>query len=338
MLFAPFSLAPELQGGVAFILGAMIGSFLNVVVYRFPKGQSIVWPGSSCPGCAAPIRYWQNIPLLSFVLLRGRCGACRTRISWRYPLTEGVTGLLFFFAFQRFGLSFETVMVWIFFALLVAIFWIDWDTFSIYDQFTLPGVLLGLIYSYFFRDQLFSALAALCATVALLLLLNSLTLWILGVDGLGDGDLTLVAMLGAWLGLNGALVAMVVALFVASALGLGLLYHRWAREGCWVPHSAALGVACCIFLGFCSLSAWPVWPQGFWYGSHLSEAAWGAALSAATLLGAGFGWALVKMTRDEGRLVMPFGPALSFAGVVSLFQGSSLHSHFETLILGITVG
>lgn len=331
-------LAPEFLGALTFIFGSMIGSFLNVVVHRFPAGLSLVWPGSRCPHCATPIRYWQNIPILSFLFLRGRCAHCREPISMRYPLTELATGLLFYAVFWRFGPGGEMVFLWIFLALLVAVFWIDWDTLSIYDQFTLPGLLLGLLYSYFFRDQIFSALAGICAAVSVLVLLNSLTLWLIGADGVGEGDMTLAAMLGAWLGLSGAALALVLAVFVASVMGLLLLYVRWAQGGVWTPHGIALAVSSVLFVAFCALSAWPYWSAGFWYGAHL---AWDLRLALGgmvLLVGTGVGWALMRVTRGEGRLVMPFGPALSLSGVVSLFQGTSLLSFFETLMLGVTAG
>lgn len=338
MLDAPLSLAPGVVGALIFVFGTMVGSFLNVVVHRFPTGSSIVWPGSRCPHCATPIRYWQNIPVLSFLLLRGRCASCRNAISVRYPLTELATGALFYAAFQRFGLGGETVLLWSFIGLLVSIFWIDWDTLSIYDHFTFPGVVLGLLYSYFFRDQLFSALAGMCAAVAILLVLNSCTLWLAEVDGLGDGDLTLVAMLGAWLGLTSVTIALVLSLFLASAMGLALLFFGWARQGIWSPHGVAVALSSAVFLAFCGLSGWPEWSSGFWYGAHLAWDTWLTVFAMALLLGGGVGWAYMRVTRDEGRLVMPFGPALSLAGVVTMFQGSSLQSYFETLMLGVTVG
>src|SRR5512138_277895 len=129
--------------GVVFAFGLIIGSFLNVVIHRLPKEQSVVAPGSRCPVCLTPIRPWDNIPLVSFVLLRGRCRACGTVISWRYPLVEALTGGLFVAVAERFGLTLQGVILLAFVAGLIVVSFVDLDEQIIPNAVTLPGIPVG---------------------------------------------------------------------------------------------------------------------------------------------------------------------------------------------------
>ncbi|MCF7807513.1 MAG: prepilin peptidase [Candidatus Marinimicrobia bacterium] len=130
------------------VFGLLIGSFLNVVIYRFPKGESVAFPASHCPSCGHPIRPWENIPVLSYIFLRGRCSACRARISLRYPLVESLTGLLFYSSYIRYGLSLDLVVFALFGALLIAIAFIDMDHLIIPDSMVIIGLIPGFYLLY----------------------------------------------------------------------------------------------------------------------------------------------------------------------------------------------
>src|SRR6056297_1180426 len=129
--------------GSAFILGTVIGSFLNVCICRIPAAQSIVSPPSSCPQCGQRIRWYQNVPILSYLFLGGRCASCHTPISLRYPAVEALTGLLFALTLYYFGFSTATLVYWLLLAALVVITFIDLDHQIIPDLISLPGIVLG---------------------------------------------------------------------------------------------------------------------------------------------------------------------------------------------------
>jgi leader peptidase (prepilin peptidase)/N-methyltransferase len=313
-------------GAVIFVFGLMIGSFLNVVIYRLPADESIVWPGSHCPKCETPLTAWENIPLLSWLALRGRCRTCKLPISWRYPATELATGALFWAVYQAHGLSWQTGFLLVMIALMVVTFWIDIDHMLILDVITLPGAALGLLYSWLITGQFWFSLAALLYGVAVLLLINGLTQLVIGREGIGGGDLTLIAMLGAWLGLQQTLLALGLAMIAGAAMGLVLLFWGWARERCWQPFAIAGAGALAAYAGATAL-------MGSAAGLPLGEAFWGPGLGAMTrasiaglagLLGASGAWLYMRAARDEGYLEMPFGPALVLGALGALFWGVPL--------------
>ena len=137
----------SIAGPVLFLLGLCVGSFLNVVIARVPEGRSIVGPGSACPRCSTPIAWYDNVPLLSFALLRARCRKCGEPISWRYPVVELVTGLLFVLALAERGLTIDLIPALLLVAGLVAITGIDLDHQLIPDRISIPGIVVGLAVS-----------------------------------------------------------------------------------------------------------------------------------------------------------------------------------------------
>ncbi|MEB3329272.1 MAG: prepilin peptidase [Candidatus Sericytochromatia bacterium] len=306
-------------GPLALVFGAMIGSFLNVVIHRLPAGLSIVWPGSRCPHCATALRAWQNLPVVSFLVLRGRCASCRGPISWRYPVVEAVTGVLFWAVLQAHGPSWQTLALWVFVALGIVIFWIDHDTMLIHDAVTLPGIAFGLLYGFTLTDHGVSGLVAALGAWAFLLAVNSLSLLLIGQDGVGDGDMTLVMMLGAWLGTSHTLGALALALVVGSLWGLGELHARWWRAGArWPAAVAALATPVCLWLVVMvtGLSSGTTW---WWLGGHLDAVGWGLALVTSMFLSLAAGWVVRRVSHTEPPHVMPFGPALVTGGIGALF-------------------
>ncbi|NVO00105.1 MAG: prepilin peptidase, partial [Geobacteraceae bacterium] len=134
----------------AFLFGAVVGSFLNVCICRMPEDKSIVYPPSACPKCGYQIRWYDNIPIVSFLLLlRGKCRSCKAPISWRYPLVEGLNGLLTLLLFFKFGVSLSFLALFIFCSALVVITFIDLDHQIIPDEISLPGIIIGFIFALF---------------------------------------------------------------------------------------------------------------------------------------------------------------------------------------------
>jgi leader peptidase (prepilin peptidase)/N-methyltransferase len=184
-----------------FILGAVVGSFLNVCICRIPDGKSIVSPPSACPRCGQGIRWHDNVPILSFFLLRRRCRTCGEPISWRYPLVEALNGLLFLLLFLRFGLTPLLPVMLVLCAALVVITFIDIDHQIIPDRISLPGIPLGFLAALFIGQPTWlSSLMGILAGGGSLLLIATLYEKFSGKEAMGGGDVKLLAMLGAFLG------------------------------------------------------------------------------------------------------------------------------------------
>ena len=201
------------------LFGLIIGSFLNVVVHRLPRHESLVRPGSHCPSCDAPILWRDNIPLLGWIVLRGRCRDCRGRISSRYPLVEGLTGLSFGLALWRFGMNWELALAFLFVSVLVVVALIDYDHMVIPSVVTYPAAALGLGGSIALRPGDWWVYLAAAGGGALFCLLLAL-FWPGG--GMGGGDVTMALVVGAFLGAS-TIVAFFLAFFVGTVIALYLL-------------------------------------------------------------------------------------------------------------------
>ena len=233
-------------------LGLMVGSFLNVVILRLPKMMEQGWrqeccelldqplsdepsltlsyPGSQCPGCGTPIKPWQNIPVISWLLLRGQCAQCRMRISARYPFVELVTGLLSGCAAWHFGFGPEAITALVLIWVLIALTGIDMDTQLLPDSMTLPLLWLGL------GVNLFAVWTPLPSAV-MGAMLGYGSLWsvywlfklVTGKEGMGYGDFKLLGALGAWFGWQAVPLMILLSSFVGAALGIAILIAR--RQG-----------------------------------------------------------------------------------------------------------
>lgn len=206
----------------AFLFGAAMGSFANVLIYRLPEGRSIVYPGSRCPSCGRPIRWFDNIPIISYFILRGRCRSCGAAISLRYPLVEALSGLLFAAVLNRFGLQPATPALALFAWALLVITFIDLDHRIIPDVISLPGTGLGLLYSLVpgFPRPLDSLLGVAAGGGFLFLILYAYEK-IMGEEGMGLGDVKLLAMIGAFLGWQSLPVTVMVSSLAGSLVGIG---------------------------------------------------------------------------------------------------------------------
>src|SRR6058998_2426022 len=210
---------------LAFALGACIGSFLNVCIYRLPQDESVLRPASRCPRCATPIAWRDNIPLLSWLLLGARCRACRASIPARYPLVEAATGALAVLALVGFGPSPAAAVAFLFTAALLLITFVDLDHRFIPDEVSLPGIVVGLGAA--FLPGGIGPLDALAGAVlwAVAWTYERLT----GVEGMGFGDVKLLAMIGAFLGWQAIPAVLVVSSLTGSLAGLALIFTRRGR-------------------------------------------------------------------------------------------------------------
>ena len=234
------------------LFGLCVGSFLNVVIGRLPAGRSIVHPGSSCPRCGNSIAWHDNLPLLSFLLLRARCRSCREPISWRYPVVELLCAVLFAMAYVRFGPSLQLASSLVLLSILVAITGIDFDHQIIPDLLSLPGVAVGLLLSLApgaigWRP---SALGVLVGAGVFLVIIAASSL-ALGQAGMGGGDVKLGAMLGAFLGWKLALLSILVSVLVGGLLAGALLATGRKGRKDPIPFGPflALGGAISLFWG-----------------------------------------------------------------------------------------
>ncbi|MBI4877791.1 MAG: prepilin peptidase [Acidobacteria bacterium] len=246
---------------LAGLFGLLIGSFLNVCIYRMPRDLSVVRPGSFCPGCEKPVAWYDNLPLLSYVVLGGRCRQCAGRIGWRYPLVEMLTAVSFFAAVQVHGVNLVALKYAIFSALIVGLIFMDLEERILADELTLGGTLIGLALSLWVRFETgllhpflppFHQRWLSLAEAAFAAALTAGALWLVGAlyyrirkrEGLGLGDVKMTAMIATFLGLQPALLA----LLAGSALGAvtGIVYIFWTRKDAAtyeLPFGSFLGVA-----------------------------------------------------------------------------------------------
>ena len=246
---------------LVFIFGAMIGSFLNVCIARIPREESVVSPPSHCPKCQAAIPFYCNIPLLSYLFLRGRCRSCAESISPRYFLVELLMGLLAVALFERSGLSFSFFVSFVFVAALVVISFIDLDVRIVPDVISLPGIVCGLLLSilgYFLigRDidlvpSPVSSLIGIVAGGGFLLATAWLYEKVTGVDGMGGGDIKLLAMIGAFLGWPSIPITLFIASLIGSVVGLTCMLLTGAGRRLALPFAPFLcsGAVLFIFYG-----------------------------------------------------------------------------------------
>jgi leader peptidase (prepilin peptidase)/N-methyltransferase len=238
-----------------FVLGLAFGSFLNVCVYRLPRDLSVVSPGSACPNCKTPIRFYDNVPILGWLWLRGRCRDCKSPISPRYLIVELLTGLIFLACYWHFGLTLATLKYCAFGFLLLGLIFTDAEMFLLPDKMTLPGLALGLVFSLFvpvndLASQLLPGIVSLPINSGITAHLFSLADSILGavvgsafiygagaiylrargVEGMGFGDVKLMAMVGAFLGVKLTIFTIFTASIAGSLFGLSTVLIVWMKR------------------------------------------------------------------------------------------------------------
>ena len=255
------------------VFGLLIGSFLNVCIVRLPRGGSIVSPPSHCPRCKESIKFYDNIPVISFLLLRAKCRKCGLPISWRYPLVELLNALIYVWIVHEFWLGGESLLLMAFCSALIVITFIDFDFQIIPDAITLPGILLGVTIAPFFllslneplpfqlghlfphagpylNSFLNSVLGMLCGALPLLAIGWT---WekLRHVEAMGGGDVKLMGMVGSFLGWKGALLTIMIGALAGSVVGVGLIVLKRHKMDKIIPFGPflALGSAVTAFYG-----------------------------------------------------------------------------------------
>ncbi len=237
---------------LVFVFGICIGSFLNVCIYRLPESKSIVHPRSMCPRCGTLIAFYDNIPIFSYIALRGKCRHCAARISFRYPVIECISGIFAVGVFLKYGLSFEALIYFTFIATLLAITFIDIDHQIIPDVISLPGIPIFFAASF--------ALSDITLVESILgILIGGGSLWIVAQlyyvltrkEGMGGGDIKLLAMMGAIIGWKGVLFTIFVASAIGTVVGMLVMVKSRTSMKLKVPFGPflAIGAIAYIFLG-----------------------------------------------------------------------------------------
>jgi len=227
------------------LIGLSIGSFLNVVIFRIPREKSVVKGRSACPACERRLNWYHNIPVLSYLFLRGKCGFCGARISWRYPLIELLNGGLYLFFFWQLGLGAELAVFCFLSSALVAIFFIDLDFQIIPDVITLPGMVLGLAIS-LVPGQIGIVQAAIGLLVGggSLYVVALLGDWLFKKESMGGGDIKMAAMLGAFLGWQKILFVFISSAVIGLVVSVAVMaFSSKLRKSRMVPFGPFLALA-----------------------------------------------------------------------------------------------
>jgi leader peptidase (prepilin peptidase)/N-methyltransferase len=229
---------------IIFLFGLIVGSFCNVVIYRLPQGKSIVTPGSQCRLCGNSIRSWDNIPVLSYFFLKGRCRFCREPISARYPAVEFISGILYMWLYVKFGFSMSFAIFALMASTLLVVALIDFDHKIIPNIITLPGMVIGL--------GLSLGISAITPLASLLGLLVGGTLFyliaIISKGGMGGGDIKLISMIGAFLGWQGALFTIFSGALLGSLVGVTLMLLGKKGRKDKVPFGPFLSCGAILFM------------------------------------------------------------------------------------------
>jgi leader peptidase (prepilin peptidase)/N-methyltransferase len=231
--------------------GACIGSFLNVCIYRLPLGKSIVRPPSACPHCGRPLAWFENIPIVAFVALRGRCRSCGAPISIRYPMIEALTAAMFALAWWYFGPGPLLVSRLVFGCALIALFAIDLEHHLLPNAITLPGIAVGLAFSFFTEPGWLASLIGIILGGGVLWVIAEAYFRLRHEEGLGMGDVKMLAMIGAFLGWKLTLVSLMLASLSGSIIGVYLMATRRGGLKYALPFGTflALGAAAAAIVG-----------------------------------------------------------------------------------------
>lgn len=246
-------------GSLAF--GAAIGSFLNVCIHRIPRGESLVRPSSHCPRCGAGIRWYDNIPIVSYLFLRGKCRACGAQISPRYALVEGISALLCLILVHRYGLDHTFAIYYALGCALVVVTFIDLDHQIIPNAITYPGIPLGVLASFVLPEMnIWKSLLGIIIGGGVLMLAAFLFEWIRKKEGMGFGDVKLLAMIGAFLGWKGVVLTLVISSAVGALVGYASLRLTGKGSETPIPYGPFLSLGAMVFL--LGGKAWLDWYLG----------------------------------------------------------------------------
>jgi len=225
------------------ILGLIVGSFLNVCIYRLPRGESVAWPGSHCTSCNRTLSWFENVPVLSWAVLRGRCRTCGARISSVYPIVEAVTGALFAAAFLVYGPTPLLAVRLLFICALIVLFMIDLEHQILPNAITLPGVVIGFVCSLLVSPGWSSSLAGLLAGGFFPFIVAELYLRVRGREGMGMGDFKMLGMVGAFLGWPLVWVTLLLSCVLGIVIGGGALLISRRGLATRIPFGTFIAVA-----------------------------------------------------------------------------------------------
>ena len=235
---------PYLMEVYLFIIGAIIGSFLNVCIHRIPLKESIIFPRSRCPKCGNEIRWYQNIPILSYIFLLGRCANCKTRISAVYPFVELLTAILFVVLWRKFGPTIPFLIYVAFTCSMIVLIFIDYYHQILPHRITFPGIVLGFASSFVnpYITPLQSAIGIVIGGLLPFIVLIVYR-WVRKKEGLGHGDIFMLAMIGAFLGWKQVLIVLFFSSFVGALVGLFIIFAWKKGSDFALPYGTFLGAA-----------------------------------------------------------------------------------------------
>jgi leader peptidase (prepilin peptidase)/N-methyltransferase len=247
---------------LSFVAGLALGSFFNVCIHRLPRGESLAWPGSRCPSCRHALSWLENIPVVSYLALRGRCGHCGASIAVRYPIVELATGLFFLAAALTFEPGWLLASRLVFGSALILLFAIDLEHHLLPNAITIPGMIAGLLFSLVTEPGVVSALIGLAGGGGVLFGLAEAYYRLRGEEGLGMGDVKMLGMIGAFLGWKLTFLTLVVASLLGSIVGVGVLVSRRGDLKYALPFGTflSLGAGVAMFRGDAMLD----WYLGFY--------------------------------------------------------------------------
>jgi leader peptidase (prepilin peptidase)/N-methyltransferase len=236
----------------SFLFGLAFGSFVNVCIHRIPLKRSIITPPSSCPECGENIKFYDNIPIISYIILFGRCRYCGHSISWRYPVVETMTGLFSLGLFIKYGLNYQYILLFLFLAALVTISFIDIQHKIIPDVISLPGIVVGWTASFVLPyPSWMDSLIGIIAGGGILFLVSTTYERLTGRAGMGGGDIKLLAMIGAWMGWRSLFPVIMISSFTGAVIGSVALMIAGKGLRFRIPFGPflSLGATVYLFLG-----------------------------------------------------------------------------------------
>lgn len=229
-------------------IGLFIGSFLNVCIYRIPRDESIVFPASRCPKCGRAIRPWENIPVLSYLFLMGRCRGCREKISLRYPVVELLSALLAVAMLYRFGLTQSFLIYYLWACALLVITFIDIDFQIIPDSLSIGGIVVGLVLVWWLPIRYKDALIGLCVGAGLLISIIYGYYFLTGKQGMGGGDVKLLGMIGVVTGWQGVLFTIFMGSLIGTLVGVPWAYAQKKNMQAAIPFGPFLALGALIYV------------------------------------------------------------------------------------------
>ncbi|MCX5815602.1 MAG: prepilin peptidase [Proteobacteria bacterium] len=238
------------MGYVIFIFGLIVGSFINVCIYRLPRSKSIILPRSFCPSCEKSIKFYDNIPIVSYIFLRGKCRHCGAKISIKYPVVEFITAFLFLLFYKKYGLSYEFLINILFVSLIITISFIDLEFQIIPDVLSIGGLFAGFALA-FFRKPIFfyhDALYGILIGGGILFAIAYGYQLITKREGMGGGDIKLLGMIGAFCGLKGVIFSLMSGSVIGTLVGIPLMLIKGKDTKYAIPFGPFLSLGALLFL------------------------------------------------------------------------------------------